>query len=93
MAKPNVAYIQMSGTAIVDHIGRFIKDTRAKQNRTEAHLAENSGLNRWTISQIDSGESITLSSLILILRALDSVYVLEGFKLRRGNKSLGPCQT
>ena len=79
MGKANINYIQMSDGAIVTQIGSFIKHTRVKQNKTQAQLAEMSGLNRWTISQIENGESITLSSLIQILRALDCLYILEAF--------------
>jgi len=79
MGKININYIQMSDGAIVAQIGSFIKHTRVKQNKTQAQLAEISGLNRWTISQIENGESITLSSLIQILRALGCLYILEAF--------------
>lgn len=79
MGKTNKNYTQMSDGAIVAHIGSFIKHTRGQQNKTQAQLAEMSGLNRWTISQIENGESITLSSLIQILRALDCLYVLDEF--------------
>ena len=79
MGKTNKNYTQMSDGAIVAQIGGFIKHTRGQQNKTQAQLAEVSGLNRWTISQIENGESITLSSLIQILRALDCLYVLNEF--------------
>ena len=79
MGKTNKNFTQMSDSAIVAHIGSFIKHTRGQQNKTQAQLAEISGLNRWTISQIENGESITLSSLIQILRALDCLYVLNEF--------------
>ena len=79
MGKTNINYTQMSDGAIVAHIGRFIKHTRIKQNKTQAQLAEIAGLNRWTLSQIENGESITLSSLLQILRALDCLYVLDHF--------------
>lgn len=80
MGKATKNYTQMSDDALVAHIGSFIKHTRAKQNKTQAQLAEISGLNRWTISQIENGESVTLSSLIQILRALDCLYELDEFK-------------
>lgn len=79
MGKTNINFTQMSDGAIVAHIGSFIKHTRGQQNKTQAQLAEMSGLNRWTLSQIENGESITLSSLIQILRALDCLYVLDVF--------------
>ena len=79
MIKANKHYTQMSDGAIVAQIGGFIKHTRVQQSKTQAQLAEMSGLNRWTLSQIENGESITLSSLIQILRALDCLQVLDGF--------------
>lgn len=79
MVKTGVNYTQMSHGAIIAHIGHFIKQTRMSQNKTQAELAKMAGLNRWTLSQVENGESITLSSLIQILRALDSLYILEGF--------------
>ncbi len=79
MVKTSIHYTQMSDGAIVKHIGTFVKHTRVKQNKTQAQLADISGLNRWTISKIENGESITLSSFIQILRALDCLYILETF--------------
>lgn len=80
MANTNIDWVQMSDGAIVKQIGSHIRHLRQQQNKTQAHLAEISGLNRWTISQIENGESITLSSLIQILRALDALYVLDAFE-------------
>lgn len=79
MGKANIDFASMSDGAIVAHIGNFIKHTRTQQNKTQAQLAEIAGLNRWTLSQIENGESITLSSLIQILRALDCLHILDGF--------------
>jgi len=72
-------WVQMSDAAIAKQIGAFIRHVRLQQNKTQAQLAEMGGLNRWTISQIEKGESITLTSLIQILRALDSLHVLNAF--------------
>ncbi|MDD7886298.1 helix-turn-helix domain-containing protein [Flavivirga sp. 57AJ16] len=79
MRKTNIDFSIMSDASIVEQIGRFVKHTRVKQNKTQAQVAKASGLNRWTLSQIENGESITLSSLIQILRALDQLYILEAF--------------
>ena len=69
-----------SDTAIIAQIGEFIRQRRAQRSLTQAKLAERAGLNRYTISQIETGESITLTSLIQILRALDALYVLAEFE-------------
>lgn len=79
MGITNINYTQLSDIGIVKQIGLFIKHTRVKQNKTQAQLAEMAGLNRWTLSQIENGEPITLTSLIQILRALDCLYVLNEF--------------
>ena len=79
MGKINESLTQMTDRAIVAYIGRFVKRKRSEQNKTQAQLADSSGLNRWTVSQIENGESVTISSLIQILRALDCLYVLETF--------------
>jgi transcriptional regulator with XRE-family HTH domain len=81
MAKTNRITAQMSDAAIVSQIGQFIKHIRSQKNITQANLAEMAGLNRYTLGQIENGESITLSSLIQILRALDSLQVLKEFEI------------
>ena len=81
MGNTNTKLVQKTDSAIIEQIGHFIKNTRIKQNKTQTQLAEAAGLNRWTISQIENGESVNLSSLIQLLRALDSLYVLDKFKV------------
>ena len=44
-------------------------------------IAEDAGLNRWTLSKIENGESITLTSLLQVLRALNVLYVLDNFNV------------
>jgi transcriptional regulator with XRE-family HTH domain len=81
MRNTSIEWVQMSDVAIVKQIGSYIKQIRMQQNKTQAQLADTAGLNRWTISQIENGESITLTSFIQILRALDSLFVLNAFEV------------
>ena len=81
MRNTSIDWVQMSDFAIVKQIGSYIKQMRLQQNKTQAQLAEMAGLNRWTISQIENGESITLTSFIQILRALDSLFALNAFEV------------
>ena len=80
MGNTNIDWTQLSDSSIVAQVGSFVKKNRLQQNITQAKLAEMAGLNRWTISQLEKGESINLSSLIQILRALDILYVLNQFE-------------
>ena len=80
MANTNIEWLAMSDKSIISLIGEYIKDQRLMQNKTQANIAENAGINRWTMSKIENGEPISLLSLIQILRALDLLEVLSVFK-------------
>ena len=81
MGNTNIDWVQMTDLTIVEQIGRFIKHTRLTKNKTQKQLAIDAGLNRWTISQIENGESVTLTSFIKLLRTLDVLYVLDHFEV------------
>jgi len=75
----NNNWVAMSDGVIIAAIGEFIKYKRLQGNKTQAKLAKDAGLNRWTLGQIEKGESVTLNSLIQVLRALNLLYLLDGF--------------
>lgn len=79
--KTNINWVQMSDIAIIKKIGRFIKHVRLEQNKTQAQLAEEAGINRWTVSQFENGESVTISTLIQIMRVLDLLHLLKIFEI------------
>ena len=83
MENTNINWIAMSDSAIVNKIGAFIKNERLSSNKTQAQLATAAGINKWTISQIENGEAITLLSLIQILRALDVLPLLDIFSIKQ----------
>jgi transcriptional regulator with XRE-family HTH domain len=87
MGNTNTNWVAMSDTAIVGKIGEFIKNERLNSNKTQAQLAVEAGINRWTLSQIENGEPITLLSLIQILRALNRVQLLEIFTIQQQQMS------
>jgi len=81
MGNTNINWVELSDSSIVAQIGNFVKKNRLQQNITQAKLAEMAGLNRWTISQLENGESVTLTSLIQILRTLDLLNALSQFEV------------
>jgi len=81
MENTNIDWIALSDAAIVKQIGNFVRKNRLQQNITQAKLAKDAGLNRWTISKLENGDSVSLSVLIQILRALDALYVLNQFEV------------
>lgn len=82
LEKTNNNWASMSDAAIVDSIGAYIKHQRIRQNKTQAQLATEAGINRWTLGQIENGESITLSTLIQILRALELLHLFDSFAIQ-----------
>lgn len=82
MGNTNTNWVAMSDIAIVSKIGEFIKNERLNNNKTQAQLADEAGINRWTISQIENGEAITMISLIQIMRALNILHLLEIFSVK-----------
>lgn len=87
MGNTNNNWIGMSDSAIIGAIGGFIKHKRLQENKSQAQLAKEAGLNRWTLGQIENGESITLSSLIQLLRVLDLLHLLDAFTI---DESISP---
>ncbi|PKQ68818.1 helix-turn-helix transcriptional regulator [Labilibaculum manganireducens] len=81
MENTNNNWVSMSDKAIISTIGRYVKEQRLLQNKTQAKIAEAAGVNRWTVSQLEKGEAVSLISLLQILRALDLLHVLDNFKL------------
>ncbi len=72
-------WMAMSDKGIIASIGEFIKQKRLRKDKTQAQLAKDAGLNRSTIVQIENGESVTLNSLIQILRVLNLLHLLDIF--------------
>ncbi len=74
-------WLAMSDPAIIGVIGDYVKYKRLSINKTQAQISERAGINRWTLSQLENGESVNLLSLVSILRALDLLHILEIFKI------------
>ena len=89
MGNTNKNWVAMSDNAIIAAIGEFIKHKRLQENKTQAQLATEAGINRWTLGQIEKGQSVTLSSLIQVLRALNLLYLLDGFTI---NETISPIE-
>lgn len=81
MANTNTEWASRSDKSIVGLIGDYVKHQRLIQNKTQATIAEIAGINRWTLSKVENGDPISLTSLIQILRALNLLEVLNIFKI------------
>ena len=83
MVNTNTNWLSLSDRAIIKVIGEYIKYHRLQQNKTQMQLANIAGVNRWTLTQIENGEAITLLSLIQILRALNQLQIFEIFRVEQ----------
>ena len=79
--KTSTDWVGMTDKAIIGAVGAYIKHQRLEQNKTQAQVAKEAGINRWTLSQIENGGSITLATFIRILRVLDLVHLLSIFTI------------
>lgn len=53
-----------------------------EQNKTQDVLAKAAGISRSTLSLLERGETVTLATLIQVLRVLDKLYVLDVFSIQ-----------
>jgi transcriptional regulator with XRE-family HTH domain len=72
----------MSDKALAEHIGRFVKEKRLEMNKTQDVLAHAAGISRSTLSLLEKGETVTLATLLQVLRVLDQLHVLDVFSLK-----------
>lgn len=72
----------MSDKALAEHIGRFVKEKRMEMNKTQCVLAHSAGISRSTLSLLEKGETVTLATLLQVLRVLDQLQVLDVFSVK-----------
>lgn len=64
-------------------IGAFIRQNRLEQNKTQEELATASGISRSTLSLLEKGETVTLATLIQVLRVLDQLQFMDAFIIQK----------
>lgn len=70
----------LSDTAIVMQIAEYIKQTRLNKNKTQQQLADEAGINRTTLTQLEKGGNFSILTLIQVLRALGELNRLAELK-------------
>ena len=78
----HIDWTSMSDKVLMESIGNFVKHHRLNQNKSQSDIAKIADISRSTLSLLERGENLTLSSLIRVLRVLDLLYIMDGFKLR-----------
>jgi transcriptional regulator with XRE-family HTH domain len=60
-----------SDRAILEELGKRLRDARLERNLSQTRIAEEAGIARFTLQRMEAGESISLINFIRVLRALD----------------------
>lgn len=76
-------WLSISDNALSQQIGAFIKHQRMEQNKTQDMVASAAGISRSTLSLLERGETVTLATLIQVLRVLDQLHVMEAFEFQQ----------
>jgi transcriptional regulator with XRE-family HTH domain len=79
----------MNDAALGAHLGAFVRHHRIAKNKTQQQLAAEAGISRSTLSLLERGEPVMLSTLIQVLRVLDQLQVMAAFTVPR---KLSPLQ-
>jgi transcriptional regulator with XRE-family HTH domain len=72
----NKNWYGMTDNAIIDVLCKSIKQMRLNKNISQEELSLKSGVNRVTISRMETGKAINLLTLIQLLRALEQLDLL-----------------
>jgi transcriptional regulator with XRE-family HTH domain len=67
----------MSDAAVLREIGRRVAQTRLERNLLQLDLAKRAGVGLATLKRLERGQSVSSTSLIRVLRALDLLTALE----------------
>ena len=70
----------LSDIAIEKKIGAFIKAKRKGQNKTQSEVAKEAQISRSTLSLLENGETVTVSTLIQVMRVLGLLNLFEVFE-------------
>ena len=82
-------WYSMSDKALVETIGAFIKQHRLDQNRTQNEVAKQAGISRSTLSLLEKGETVTVPTLIQVLRVLELLHIMDSFQI---HEQISPLQ-
>ena len=73
----NKNWYAMTDNAIIEVLCKSIKQMRLNKNISQEELSLKSGVNRVTISRMETGKAINLLTLIQLLRALEQLDLLS----------------
>lgn len=85
--KSHINWHASSDKMLSETIGNFIKHHRIEQQLTQSELANKANISRSTLSLLERGKTVTLATLLQVLRVLDLLYIMDVFNV---NKEISP---
>jgi transcriptional regulator with XRE-family HTH domain len=76
-------WYSLSDRALAETIGNFVRHHRLEKNKTQEVLSHEAGISRSTLSLLERGETVTLSTLLQVLRVLEQLQIMEAFKVEK----------
>lgn len=73
----------MSDQSLSETIGAFVKHQRIKKDWSQEKVAAKANISRSTLSLLERGETVTLKTLLQVLRTLDLLHVMDVFKVHQ----------
>jgi transcriptional regulator with XRE-family HTH domain len=67
----------MTDAAVLSELGRRLERHRLERNLTQAELASEAGVGQATVQRAERGESVQMTSMIKLLRALELLAGLD----------------
>ena len=77
----DIDYSSMSDDKLALLLGEFIKHNRIEKNLSQEELGTAAGISRPTISLMERGKSMSLNSIIRVLRVLDLLYLFDAVRI------------
>ncbi len=76
-------WYSMSDQSLAAQIGAFVKHHRLEQNKTQDVVSHEACISRSTLSLLERGETVTLATLIQVLRVLSQLQVMDAFEVQQ----------
>ena len=81
MNENSYKWLSMSDKALSEQIGAYVKHHRLEQNKTQDEVSKAADISRSTLSLLERGETVSLNTLIKVLRVLDQLQVMKAFEV------------
>lgn len=84
----NNNWSSMSDSVLEKRIGEFVRYHRLEKNKTQEELARAAGISRSTLSLLENGETVTIATLIQVIRVLDQLQIMETFIVHKNSSPI-----